>query len=200
MAYTLLYSRNIASDARVRFTDVPITSSSIMVDVLSLRSPYYRIAGYAYSIVSDGLVDYERGTGHTLPFGKNRLLFPSSPLPYYLEFFPKWGTKQAIISVYTGSAPSDPPPGVWKQVLSQNLEFRLAVSPSRIEYRTPIGSPLIRSMGYGAIAGAVSDNGYMVWKTLDEYRWLNLSSFPHEHVDEPNKYDQFLASSDSILL
>lgn len=111
MAYELLYTRSISSDDRVRFTDVPITSASIMVDVLSLRSPYYRIAGYAYSIVSDGLIDYERGAGYTLPFGKNRLLFPSAVLPYYLEFFPKWGTKQALISVYTGT-PSPAPPSV----------------------------------------------------------------------------------------
>lgn len=120
MPYELLYTRSISSDDRVRFTDVPITSPSIMVDVLSLRSPFYRIAGYAYSIISDGLIDYERGDGYTLPFGKNRLLFPSTVLPYYLEFFPKWGTKQAIISVYTGSPPAQissiPIPGTSERV------------------------------------------------------------------------------------
>ena len=179
MAYTLLYSRNITSDDRARFTDVPIESSSIMIDILSLRSPYYRIAGYAYSIVSDGLIDYERGTGYTLPFGKNRLLFPNTVLPYYLEFFPKWGTKQAIISVYTGSASAPPPPGSWKQAPAGPYQMKLNVSPFGASYRTDSFSEYLDSVMNGAVE-AVMTGDYVFWKLADgtvNYKPIGPDSF-----------------------
>lgn len=200
MAYELIYTRSIASDDRVRFTDVPITSPSIMVDVLSLRSPFYRIAGYAYSIVSDGLIDYERGEGYTLPFGKNRLLFPSTVLPYYLEFFPKWGTTQAIISVYTGSPSPPPPPGGWKPMANFDIEFRLAQNPNRIEYRQPIGSSVIRTMAAGAIQGCFSPTGYVGWKTSGPAGYAYVPEFPAENFDSDEAHSQFMAAPSSIIL
>lgn len=127
MPYNLLYSRSISSDDRVRFTDVPINEASIMVDILSLRSPFYRIAGYIYSITSDGVIDFERGAGYTVPFGKNRLLFPSQSFPYFLEFFPKWGTRQAIVSVYTGSPTIDDSRFHWVQQQNASRDFALQV-------------------------------------------------------------------------
>ena len=200
MAYELLYSRSIASDDRVRFTDVPITSASIMVDVLSLRSPYYRLAGYAYSIVSDGVIDYERGAGYTLPFGKNRLLFPNSPLPYYLEFFPKWGTKQAIISVYTGQ-PSPPVPShPWRVIPAYDIELRLSTSPARIEYRTPIGSSIIQSLAIGATTGAVSGR-FIAWKRGDGSVWYTgFGSLQEEFADTQESNDRIMADPNSIVL
>ena len=112
MPYELLYSRTIAGDGVVRYTDVPITDKSVMIEVLSLLSPFRRIAGYAYALRSDGISDYERSGGVTLPFGKNRVTFASATLPYGLEFFPKWGMKTGIISVYIGEPGSPPPPSV----------------------------------------------------------------------------------------
>lgn len=180
MPYNLLYTRSIASDDRIRFTDVPITSSSIMVDILSLRSPFYRIAGYAYSVVSDGLIDYERGKGYTLPFGKNRLQFPETVLPYYLEFFPKWGTKQAILSVYTGFPSPPSPTNPWVDFPAYDVAFRRAQSPSRLEYRQPIGSAVIQSMAFGFAEGIVND-GYLNWKRDDTSCWYaSLSSLSFE--------------------
>lgn len=163
MPYNLLYTRPISSDDRVRFTDVPITSPSIMVDILSTRSPFYRIAGYAYSIVSDGVTDYERGTGYTLPFGKNRLLFPSSPLPYFLEFFPKWGTKQAIISVYVGepspAVPSVAIPGTEMRCYRQNSGGRVVVSQN-------LSSPFL-GVGLPPCSEAYVKNDGSIWMDQD---------------------------------
>ena len=112
MPYQLLYSRIISGDAAVRYTDVPITDKSVMIEILSLLSPFRRIAGYAYALRSDGIADYERSGGVTLPFGKNRVTFSIDTLPYGLEFFPKWGMKTGIISVYVGEPGSPPPPSV----------------------------------------------------------------------------------------
>ena len=112
MPYELLYSRTIAGDGVVRYTDVPITDKSVMIEVLSLLSPFRRIAGYAYALRSDGISDYERSGAVMLPFGKNRVTFADATLPYGLEFFPKWGMKTGIISVYIGEPGSPPPPSV----------------------------------------------------------------------------------------
>ena len=201
MSYTLAYSRNITSDSVMRITDVLINDRSVMIEILSLASPFRRLAGYAYALRSDGITDYERSSGVTLPFGKNRVNFSDATVPYGLEFFPRWGVKSGIVSVYTGEpGPPPAPPGPWKTLAGNNIEMRLAVGPSRIEYRKPIGSSRIGSMAPGAIAGAISENGYMVWRTLDGYFWVSLSSLPHENVDEPYKYDQFLSNSDSVIL
>ena len=200
MAYTLLYSRNIASDERVRLADIPIETNSIMVDILSLRSPYFRIAGYVYSIVSDGLIDYERGAGYTLPFGKNRLLFPNTTLPYFLEFFPKWGTTQAIISVYTGSPPPPPNPVVWKPIASHDIELRLLTAPSRIEYRRPIGSAVIQTMALGAITAAVW-NQYLIWKKADNSVWYaEFGSLQNELADTQESNARIMADPTSVIL
>ena len=201
MPYSLVYSRSISSDAVVRVLDVPIPDKSIMIEVLSLISPYRRLFGYAYALRSDGLTDYERSGGYILPFGKNRINFPVASAPYFLELFPRRGITSGIVSVYTGEpGPPPAPPGPWRTLPGNNVEMRLAVGPNRIEYRKPIGSSRIGSIAPGAIAGAISENGYMVWRTVDGYFWAGLSSLPHENVDEPYKYDQFLSNSDSVLL
>lgn len=200
MAYTLLYSRNITSDDRVRFTDVPITETSIMVDILSLRSPFYRIAGYAYSIVSDGLIDYERGAGYTLPFGKNRLFFPSSPKPYFLEFFPKWGTRQAIVSVYTGQPSSQSPPGEWKPFPQWDIELRLISSPAAIEYRSPIGATAIQLKAFGAVAGFVW-NGFLLWKNADDTTYYSgLGDIQSESPNNLSNYELRRQESSAVIL
>lgn len=166
MAYELLYTRSISSDDRVRFTDVPITSASIMIEVLSLRSPYYRVSGYAYAIVSDGVSDYERGVGHILPFGKNRLLFTDVTLPYFLEFYPKWGTKQALISVYKGTPGAPIPPSNWKSSPGLDREFKLFTSPAGIQTREIATQSSQFEAAQGAIEGYLF-GGYLYWKMPD---------------------------------
>ena len=192
MAYELLYSRNITGDSVVRYTDVPITDKSVMIEVLSLLSPFRRIAGYAYALRSDGIRDYERSGGVTLPFGKNRVTFADATLPYGLEFFPKFGVKSGIISVYIGGPGSPPPPGgAWKPVPAQDIEFRLADNPRRIEYRRPIGSSIIQTMGAGAFVGAASSGGSMIWKTSTTYYKADLSDLSNEMVDTESGFESF---------
>ena len=200
MPYNLLYTRPISSDDRVRFTDVPITSPSIMVDVLSLRSPFYRIAGYAYSIVSDGVIDYERGTGYTLPFGKNRLLFPSSSLPYYLEFFPKWGTRQAIISVYTGSPSPAPPVHEWKQAPTGPYQMRLNTSPLGASYRTSPSDEAIASILDGVVE-AVMTGEYVYWKIASGVAQLTqIGLFTWSYIVAESEYQSAKANIANIIL
>ena len=200
MAYTLLYSRNIASDDRVRFTDIPITSPSIMVDILSLRSPFYRLAGYAYSIVSDGLIDYERGKGYTLPFGKNRLLFPDTVLPYYLEFFPKWGTKQAIISVYTGIPSPAPPVHEWKQAPTGPYQMRLNTSPLGASYRSSPSDESVVPMMDGAVE-AVMTGEFVYWKIASGVAQLTqIGLFTWSYIVEESEYQSAKANTDNIIL
>lgn len=192
MPYTLLFSRTISSESAFRIVDVPIPDRSVMIEVLSLASPYRRIAGYAYALRSDGITDYERSSGVTLPFGKNRVNFASATVPYGLEFFPRWGVKSGIISVYTGEpAPPPPPELAWKPVASQDIEFRLADNPRRIEYRRPIGSSVIQSMAAGAFVGAASPSGYMVWKTATTYYWAEFSNLSNEMVDDEAGFESF---------
>lgn len=200
MAYNLLYTRSISSDDRVRFTDVPVTSASIMVDVLSLRSPFYRLAGYIYPIVSDGLIDYERGSGYTLPFGKNRLLFPDTVLPYCLEFFPKWGTRQAIISVYTGNPSPPAAPGAWISIPGYNTEFRRAQNPLRLEYRKPIGSAVVQSMAFGFLEGAVNGE-YLNWKKDNGTFWYaSLNDLFFEGVTGSQDHATAMSTPSAVLL
>ena len=200
MPYNLLYTRSISSDDRVRFTDVPITSPSIMVDVLSLRSPFYRIAGYAYSIVSDGVIDYERGDGYTLPFGKNRLLFPNTVLPYYLEFFPKWGTKQAIISVYTGSPTPPAPPGGWKQMAIGPYQMRLDTSPAGISYRTTPDDEALVVGSEGAVEAIMIEDDVIWRNTLGEYLIRSVNTSYVAYIQSQVEFDAARATVGSIVL
>ena len=201
MPYTLLFSRSIQSDAVMRITDVPITDKNVMIEVLSLISPFRRLAGYAYALRSDGITDYERSSGVTLPFGKNRVNFGGTAVPYGLEFFPRWGVTSGIISVYTGEpGPPAPPPGVWKQFPAYDIEFRLSSSPARIEVRTPIGSSAVEIMADGAIAGGVRGGEAIVWKTATGYRWANFSSRWLGDVDTEEAFNIFMASPDTIAL
>jgi len=184
MPYTLLYSRSISSEAALRVLEVPITDRSVMIEVLSLVSPFRRLAGYAYALRSDGITDYERSSGVTLPFGKNRVNFTAATPPYFLEFFPRWGVRSGIISVYTGEPVTAPPPsGVWKAAGNNVAEFRLAQNPNRIEYRQPIGSTIIRVMASGAVDGA-EFYGYVGWQKSDGSYWYARSDdLSNEYVD-----------------
>ena len=166
MPYELLYSRTIAGDGVVRYTDVPITDKSVMIEVLSLLSPFRRIAGYAYALRSDGISDYERSGGVTLPFGKNRVTFASATLPYGLEFFPKWGMRTGIISVYTGDPSPPPPPGLWKQALSSPYQMRRNEAPRGASYRLDSSSEVVDAAMNGAIE-PIMYYGYVFWKLAD---------------------------------
>lgn len=201
MPYELLYSRTIAGDGVVRYTDVPITEKSVMIEVLSLLSPFRRIAGYAYALRSDGISDYERSGGVTLPFGKNRVTFASATLPYGLEFFPKWGMKTGIISVYIGDpGPPPNPPEAWKSIPGHNTEFRRAQSPSRLEYRQPIGSTTVRSMAFGFAEGSVS-NEYLNWMRGDGSFWYaSLADLSYEGETRQQEHSAAMNAALAIVL
>ena len=164
MPYELLYSRTIAGDGVVRYTDVPITDKSVMIEVLSLLSPFRRIAGYVYALRSDGITDYERVGGVTLPFGKNRVTFAAATLPYSLEFFPKWGVTSGIISVYVGEpGPPVPPLGAWRQMSVGPYQMRFDREFGVLLYRLSPSDEDVVSGTYGvASAVAVADDVY--WK------------------------------------
>lgn len=201
MPYNLLFSRNINSDSPVRFTDVPITDKNVMIEVLSLFSPFRRLAGYAYALRSDGITDYERSSGVILPFGKNRVNFSAATVPYGLEFFPRLGVKSGIISVYIGEPGTPPaPPSVWKQFPEHDVEFRLAQNPNQIEYRTPIGSSIIQSMASGATGAGIKTGDAIVWKTPTAYGWANFFNRQVENVDSEAAFNLFMSASDTIAL
>lgn len=183
MPYNLVFSRMISSDSVMRIVDVPIPDRNVMIEVLSLISPYRRIAGYAYALRSDGIADYERSSPATLPFGKNRVNFAAATLPYGLEFFPRWGVRSGIISIYTGDpSPPPPPPSPWVGFPGYGVEMRRAQNPSRLEYRKPIGSTIIQSMAYGFIEGCVNDE-YLNWARGDgTFRYASLSDLSFEGV------------------
>lgn len=120
MALTLLFSRNRTTDESVRFTDVPIETASIVVDAVSFVSKFRRAAGWLYPIRQASTLDFERGEGRLILFGKSRVVFNDFPAPYFLEFFPRYGVSKFILSFYSGEyAPpeGDPftnvPPGGW---------------------------------------------------------------------------------------
>lgn len=167
MPYNLVFSRTISSDAVMRIVDVPIPDRSVMIEVLSLISPYRRIAGYAYALRSDGITDYERSSGVTIPFGKNRVNFAAATVPYGLEFFPRWGVRSGIISVYTGE-PGSPPPAVrdWRQASLGPYQVRLNVSPPGASYRTNSFDETVDDVMAGAVMGFLSSN-YVFWKLSD---------------------------------
>jgi hypothetical protein len=113
MPYNLLFSRNRTTDAAVRFEDVPITSASFMVDALSVLSQFRRSAGWLYPIRQATSADFERGEGRLILFGKNRVVFDDFPAPYYLEFFPRWGMRNYILSFYEGTPDASPGSPGW---------------------------------------------------------------------------------------
>lgn len=102
MPLNLEFSRQRNDDEPVRFDDVPVQSSSIMVDALSILSQFRRSAGWLYPMRPVTATDYERGRGQLILFGKNRVTFSDFKPPYVLEFFPRFGIKTYILSVYTG--------------------------------------------------------------------------------------------------
>ena len=200
MAYELLYSRNITGDGVVKYTDVPITDKSVMIELLSLLSPFRRIAGYAYAIRSDGISDYERSGGVMLPFGKNRVTFASATLPYGLEFFPKWGMKTGIISVYIGEPSPQTPPGAWNPFPQWDIELRLVSSPGAIEYRRPIGSSIIQSKASGAVGGFVW-NGFLLWKNADNTTYYApLGDIQSDSLNNMANYDFRRQETSAVIL
>lgn len=201
MPYELLYSRTITGDGVARYTDVPITGKSVMIEVLSLLSPFRRIAGYAYALRSDGISDYERSGGVTLPFGKNRVTFAAATLPYGLEFFPKFGVRSGIISVYVGEPTPPPPPfGPWVGFPAYGVELRRAQNPSRLEYRNPIGSTVIQSMAFGFIEGCVNGE-YLNWKRDDLSFWYaSLTNLSFESATGLQEHSTAMNSPSSVTL
>ena len=201
MPYELLYSRTIAGDGVVRYTDVPITDKSVMIEVLSLLSPFRRIAGYAYALRSDGITDYERSGGVMLPFGKNRVTFASATLPYGLEFFPKWGMKTGIISVYIGEpAPLPPPSSAWKQAPAGPYQMRLNASPAGVSYRTSPADEAIASVLNGAVA-AVMIGEYVYWRIADgTVQLTQIGGFYPVYVSTEADYQNALLNPASVVL
>lgn len=174
MPYTLLFSRAISSDAAFRIVDVPIPDRNVMIEVLSLASPYRRISGYAYALRSDGITDYERSSGVTLPFGKNRVNFAAATVPYGLEFFPRWGVKTGIISVYTGEPSAPEPPPIWKQALYHPYQMRRNVSPRGASYRLDSTNETVDTSMSGAIE-PIMYYDYVFWKLIDgSYRYKQI--------------------------
>lgn len=137
-----------------------------MIEVLSLLSPFRRIAGYAYALRSDGITDYERSSGVTLPFGKNRVNFASATLPYFLEFFPKYGVRSGIISVYTGEPGGQPEPGIWKQASFGPYQMRLNTIAPGASYRNSPIDEVVDSQMNGAIEGFMYYD-YVFWKVAN---------------------------------
>lgn len=201
MPYTLLFSRSIQSDAVMRITDVPITDKNVMIEVLSLISPFRRLAGYAYALRSDGITDYERSSGVTLPFGKNRVSFRDATVPYGLEFFPRWGVKSGIISVYTGEPSSTPPPsGSWKQSPTGPYQLRLSVSPNGVFSRTTASDELWVVRMDGAIEGVMYES-YVYWKTVDGViRMTETGSYGWSAIKTEEEYNSVRATPSAVLL
>ena len=201
MPYELLYSRTITGDGVVRYTDVPITDKNVMIEVLSLLSPFRRIAGYVYALRSDGMTDYERSGGVTLPFGKNRVMFAAATLPYGLEFFPKWGMKTGIISVYTG-APGPPPPPVreWKQASTGPYQMRLNTSPPGASYRSSPSDEAVVSMMDGAVDAVMTQN-YVYWKnTAGVAQLTQIGLFTWSYIVSEAEYQSARENVGNIIL
>lgn len=114
MAYELLFSRNRTNDSPVTFGDVPVVGTSCMVDILSLAEAVRRVAGWIYPSIQSTTLSYEFSNGVAVVFGKNRIILPELPTDIFLTFYPRYGVKQYIISVYSGfpSAIVPPPEGV----------------------------------------------------------------------------------------
>lgn len=201
MPYTLLFSRSISSDAVKRITDVPITDRNVMIEVLSLVSPYRRIAGYAYALRSDGITDYERSGGVTLPFGKNRVNFAAATLPYFLEFFPRYGVRSGIISVYTGEpAPPPPPSDGWVQMSVGIFQVKFDREFDVLLYRASPGTESVVVGTYGTMeAVMVLDDLY--WKLSTGQVKLRQIDSSYEAYDQTEvEWQAALADPSAIVL
>lgn len=201
MPYNLVFSRTISSDAVMRIIDVPIPDRSVMIEVLSLISPFRRLAGYAYALRSDGITDYERSAGVTLPFGKTRVNFGSGLEPYGLEFFPRLGVKSGIISVYTGEpAPLPPPASAWKQAPVGPYQMRLNASPAGISYRTSPADESIAPVLDGAVS-AVMTSEYVYWKLADgTVQLTQVGVFYPIYAGSEADYQNTLMNPNSVVL
>ena len=188
-------------DGAVRYTDVPILNRSVMIEILSLVSPFRRIAGYAYALRSDGITDYERSGGVTLPFGKNRVSFSVATVPYNLEFFPKWGVKSGIISVYSGEpGPPLPPSGEWRMMPAGVYEMRLNSSPPSISYRAAPGSEAIVFGSDGAVEAVMIDSD-VIWRTsINEYKIREVNTFYEAYPQSSIEFDAAISAVGSIVL
>lgn len=188
MPYNLLYSRSIQNDSVIRILDVPIPERNVMIEVLSLISPFRRLFGYAYALRSDGLTDYERSGGFMLPFGKNRVNFAAATAPYFLELFPRRGITSGIISVYTGE-PSPPEPlATWKQALYSQYQMRRNVSPRGASYRTDPTNETVDASMSGAIE-PIMYYDFVFWKLVD-------GSCRYKQIGPPSDVSSLTSSED----
>lgn len=201
MPYNLLFSRTIASDAPVRFTDVPITDKNVMIEILSLYSPFRRLAGYAYALRSDGITDYERSSGVTLPFGKNRVNFSAATVPYGLEFFPRLGVKSGILSVYLGEPGAPiPPGGEWKQAPTGPYQMRLNTSPNGASYRSNAGDAAVIPMMNGAVSSVMTGE-FVYWKDgANVVQLTQIGLFTWSYIVEEAEYQSAIANGSNIVL
>lgn len=185
----------------MRIVDVPISDRSVMIEILSLISPFRRIAGYAYALRSDGITDYERSSGVTLPFGKNRVNFGLDVGPYGLEFFPRWGVKSGIISVYTGEPGLPPPPaGEWKQMTVGPYQMRLNASPASISYRANPGAEALVLGSEGAIEAVMLEDD-VLWKNdLGQYFIRTVNTSYAAYSQSVVEMDAALATPGAIVL
>jgi hypothetical protein len=200
MPLNLLYSRNIVTDSPSQYTDVPISDRSILVDVLSLVSQFHRVAGWIYPIVPATATSYERLPGTLLLYGKTRIITPSVALPYCLEFFPRYGRRSGVISVYSGTFTPPAPPAEWKLINSYNIELRMAPSGIGIEYRRPPGFGPPVPIAPNAIEG-FNFSRFLYWKEANGTYW----TVPLVELDPPTAiaqadYDFRRTESTAIVL
>lgn len=142
-----------------------------MVDALSFLSRYKRSAGWLYPIRRSGPSDYERGKGQLILFGKTRVVFDDFPTPYFLEFFPRYGVSNFILSFYSGyDEPPDAqgyvnvPPGEWfVDWNSQTGDVRTRVGPPGSE-TYPLGGDVVDAFILGStIWGRTSTDYCLGW-------------------------------------
>jgi hypothetical protein len=132
--YTLIYSRNRSDDQPVTFGDVTLDTKSVMIDILSLASNVRRVAGWVYPVRPAGNGTFERGKSQQLLFDKSRCIFEDFTPPYSLQFYPRYGVKRYILSVYSGEpSPDRPPhivfPGTSTQVYRSAVTGEVFVAP-----------------------------------------------------------------------
>ena len=200
MAYSLIYSRNIRSDRPVRYLDIPLDSESLMIDALSLNPGLHRQAGWVCPIVSDGVSDYERYPSSVLLFGKNRISLVGVPQPYFLEFFPKYGRRSGILSVYSGFPSPRADRRRWVFDFRGQVQYALNVDSPGISARPgPSGNPSV--LLDVPIAEAQLYYDYINYKRADGLMFLvNVFDLSQSFALAVADYEDRKALSDSIDL
>lgn len=129
-----IFTRSRVSNAPVLFDDIPITASSLMIDIESMASSVRTVSGWLYSARPVGGGEFERSAGTLLLFGKNRRDFLMFPAPYFLQFFPARNVSVYQISVFSGIPV---PPSSWVPIGNTYRFARLksgSVEVSRIYF------------------------------------------------------------------